>query len=126
MELVVEAVVGEGVGGTVIVIVRLTSGGLETTSSLEILDSPCADLRGYEAVDAIGLLRGKELEVEPLGAPPVTIFVVAVGFQETGDAVGNGTHGAALASCYKGVKLQDYGSIVFRGALLRRMARARL
>ena len=102
--------VGEGVGGTVIVVVRLTSGGLETTSSLEILDSPCADLRGYE----------------PLGAPPVTIFVVAVGFQEAGDAVGNGTHGAALASCYKGVKLQDYGSIVFRGALLRRMARARL
>jgi hypothetical protein len=39
MELIVEAVVGEGVGGTVIVVVRLTSGGLETTSSLEILDS---------------------------------------------------------------------------------------
>jgi hypothetical protein len=64
--------------------------------------------------------------VEPLGAPQVTFFVVTVGFQEASDGVGKDAHAAVLASCYKGVKLRDYGSIVFRCALLRRMARARL
>jgi hypothetical protein len=63
---------------------------------------------------------------EPLGAPQVTFFVVTVGFQEASDAVGKDAHAAALASCYKGVKLRDYGSIVFRCALLWCMARARL